>query len=135
MAKEDYKMSSCFLKKYIHFAQTRIFQTTLQTVKVGLYSIHPFWFYLYLQYEQIRTLHNFPVLHKSVAWRKGPRHLLPWVHILFDHMETFLREIFLSLSMHNPWIERNGCVSMCGMQTVLLRLQYVYLSVIVSLVK
>jgi hypothetical protein len=47
-----------FLTKYIHFAQTRIFQTNFQKLKVILYSIHQFWFYLYLRYEQIHTIRN-----------------------------------------------------------------------------
>jgi hypothetical protein len=102
MAKENSKMT-----KYIHFAQTRTFQTTFQKSYVILYSIHPFWFYLYLQCEQIHKIRNtFQFLKKSVAWQKGPRYLLQWIHILFDHMKTFPRAIFLSLRVYNPWIER-----------------------------
>jgi hypothetical protein len=47
-----------FLTKYIHLAQTWIFQTTLQKLSVILYSIHPFWFYLRLQYEHVHVIRN-----------------------------------------------------------------------------
>jgi hypothetical protein len=51
-------MSCVILTKYIHFAQTRIFQTTFQKLQVILCPIHPFWFYLYLQCEQMHMIHN-----------------------------------------------------------------------------
>jgi hypothetical protein len=62
---------------------------------------------------------------KICCMAKGAKTLLQWIHILFDHMKTFPRAVFLSLRMYNPWIEMSGCVLLCGMETVL-RLQYVY---------
>jgi hypothetical protein len=40
-------------------------------------------------------------------------------------MKIFAHADFLSLRMYNPQIERNGYVQLCGMQTILLRLQCV----------
>jgi hypothetical protein len=56
---------------------------------------------------------------------KGAKTFTAMDHILFDHMKNFPRAVLL-LRMYTPWIERNGCVLLCGMQTILLRLQYVY---------
>jgi hypothetical protein len=35
--------------------------------------------------------------------KSGPRHLLQWIHILFDHTKTFPRAIFLSLCLNETY--------------------------------
>jgi hypothetical protein len=41
---------------------------------------------------------------------KGAKTFTKMDYILFDHMKIFPHAMFLSLRMHNPWIERNVCV-------------------------
>jgi hypothetical protein len=102
MAKENSKMSCAFFNETHSLDTNSNISDHLSKVVKGLYSTHPFWFYLNLQYEQIHTTCNTaPILQKYVAWRQGPRHLLQWIHILFDHTKTFPRAIFLSLRICN----------------------------------
>jgi hypothetical protein len=106
MANENSKMSCLFLTKCIHFAQTRIFQTTFQKLWFCIPFIHSGFTYICNMNKFIRyvTLSNSSKI--CCMTKGGPRHLLQGIYILFDHMKTFPRAIFLTLRMYNPWIER-----------------------------
>jgi hypothetical protein len=105
--------------KYIHCTQTRTFQITFQKLWFCIPFIHSGFTYICNMNKFIWYVTH-SSSSKTVTWQKGRRHLLQKVHILFNYMKTFLHAVFLLPTMYNPWIERNGCVLLCGMQTVLL---------------
>jgi hypothetical protein len=123
MAKENSKMS-CFLMKLSLHTNSDISDHLSKVVNDFVFHSSILVLLIFAIGINSYDMQHFLILQKSVAWRKGPRRLLQWIHILFDHTKTFPHAI-LSLRMYNPWIERNGCVLLSRMQTVLLWLQYV----------
>jgi hypothetical protein len=103
----------CFLTKYIHFAETRILQTSFRKWWFCIPCIHSSFTYICNMYKFIRyaTLSSSS---KICCMTKGAKTFTAMDSHFVDHMKTSPHAIFLSPRIYIPWIERNGCVLLCG---------------------